>query len=213
MNKTEYLLELCHKPESNIAEIEQYLNESGFNPEETTHLLFRFLEEYAYHFECPRPLPDDLIEPKLIEVFKVFSKYGLQPNLIINELNIMQVIRHIYYGNTAPVLVRMLLEHGLDPNLEVDGETIFEELDFDIVFDVVELENKALFNIEFKVWLVMMGYGGTIQGGRCPVELKNGYEIEMFKRFENFDYEIEFLKKDWIMHIFNKESGEEVAIL
>lgn len=213
MNKTEYLLELCHKSEMNIAEIEQYLNESGLNPEEITRLAIRLADHYSYDPTQEQLLSEERIETKLIEVFKVFFKYGLQPNLIIEDRNIMQEIRYIYYGNTAPVLVRMLLEYGLNPNLEADGETIFEELDFDIVFDVVELENKALFDIEFKVWLVMMGYGGIIKGGRCPVELKNGYEIEMFKRFEDFDYEIEFLKKDWIMHIFNKESGEEVAIL
>lgn len=34
------------------------------------------------------------------------------------------------------------LEHGGNPNLTVGGEDLFENLDFDVVFDVVEQNNK-----------------------------------------------------------------------
>ena len=41
----------------------------------------------------------------------------------------------------------------------------------------------------------------------------NGYTKEVFKEYDGLDYEIEFLQSDWIMHIRNKYTGEEVAFL
>ncbi|MBR6513575.1 MAG: hypothetical protein IKT46_01950 [Clostridia bacterium] len=109
--------------------------------------------------------------------------------------------------------MRKLLECGGDPNINIDGEHWFSYVDFKIVFDVVELNNKRLFDIEFKVWLVMMGYGGYIKDHECPVKMNTGYTPEIFKRFEDFDYRIEHIPNDWIMHIYRKSNGEEVATL
>lgn len=213
MNKTNYILELCNRPEMNIDEIDCFLKECRLSPEEITVMAHRVGEHFSYDLSPHDLLTEEDIETKLTEIFDVFLKHGLLPNLIVENRAVLQEIRYIYYGNAVPVIARMLMEHGGDPNLRVDGETIFEELDFDIIFDVTELENKKLFDAEFKLWLVMIGYGGKIKNGISPVELKNGYRAEMFKQFERFDYRIEFLGKDWIMYIFNKENGEVAAVL
>ncbi len=216
------LFELCKQPDTDLAEIENFIISSNATPEEITYTAirftnFKFTEQLNYTIEGDSPYKE-IVETNFIRLFEVFIKYGLLPNLIyttdnINYHNIMQEIRYINNGDTAPIIMRKLMECGGDPNLDIDGCSLFSELDFDIIFDVVELDNKPIFDIEFKIWLVMMGYGGYIKEHKRPVKMKEGHSPEIFKNFEDFDYKIEFKSKDWIMHIFNKYSGIEVASL
>lgn len=118
----------------------------------------------------------------------------------------------VYYINVG--MAELLIKNGADVNLIVDGESVFEVLDFDVIFDVVELQDdRKMFDCEFKIWILMIGYGGKCRNCKCPLNLKDGFDIEGFKKFEDFDYNIEFLKGDWIMHIINIKTGEEVASL
>ena len=63
------------------------------------------------------------------------------------------------------------------------------------------------------MWLVGIGYGGKIKNGILPVVMKNGYEPQIFKEHELFDYEIEYLKRNWILHILKADSREEMAYI
>lgn len=222
-NTIKTLFELCNKPNIDLVEIEKYIVRSKATPEEITHSAIQladknYFEIHGYYTEETKPAPEDLVTTNWSELFDLFIKYGLLPNLIyttdgINYYNVMQELRFIDNGDIAPIIMRKLMECGGNPNLDIKGERLFSDIDFSIVFDVVELDNKRLFDIEFKLWLVMMGYGGYIKDHECPVKMKKGYTQEIFKDFENFDYTIEWAPKDWIMHIFRKDNGEEVAIL
>ena len=67
--------------------------------------------------------------------------------------------------------------------------------------------------MQFHFWLVLMGFGGRIKGDRCPVRMCNGHTQTIFRDFEKFDYRIDFTKKDWVMQILHKETGEVIAVL
>lgn len=223
-NTISTLFEMCNKPNIDFDSVEQYIISNKATPEEITHTSIRLAEEnileiHGFDYtEKTKPSSEDLITTNWGNLFDLFIKYGLLPNLTfttdgINYYNIMTEIRHIDNGDIAPIIMRKLMECGGKPNLEINGEEFFPELDFNIVFDVVEQENKRLFDIEFKIWLVLMGYGGYIKDHECPVKMKEGYTQEIFKNFEDFDYKIEWVPKDWIMHIFRKDTGEDVATL
>lgn len=162
------LFELCDRPNADLAEVEKFIINNNATPEEVTHAAIRLADENALEIhqfnyaEERKPFPDKLVTTNWDTLFEIFIKYGLLPNLIyttdgINYHNIMQEIRHVDNGDVAPIIMRRLMECGGNPNLEIDGEQLFPELDFDIVFDAVELDNKRLFDIEFKIWLVMIG--------------------------------------------------------
>lgn len=222
-NTIDSLFELCDRLDADLGRIESFIVDNHASPEEITVAAIRLAHTHTHEIslsnypDTPLPSPAERITTGWVELFELFLKYGLLPNLIIqedhDELNIMNEIRHIQNEDVAPTIMRMLMEHGGDPNLFIDGGSIFEDLDYFVVFDVVELDNKLIFDVEFKVWLVLMGYGGYIKDHECPVQMKNGYSIEIFKNFEEFDYRIEFIPKDWFMHIYRKDNGEEVAIL
>ncbi len=95
-----------------------------------------------------------------------------------------------------------------------EPETLFESVTFDISEDHYTKEDVKF----VQCWLVLMGYGGCLKNGKIPVMMKNGYKIEIFRNFENFDYQIEPLPietpkwNDWKMHIFDTTTGCEVAV-
>lgn len=125
----------------------------------------------------------------------------------------MYELRYLDYKYIAAETLKLLLENGGNVNIDDGEEPLFQKLDFDIVFDVAGLDNKELFDKEFKFWILMIGYGATIKDNKCPINVVDGYSIEEFKNFRNFTYEIEFLEKDWVMHIVDIRTNKGVATL
>jgi len=124
--------------------------------------------------------------------------------------------------------MRLLLEHGADPNLHFESDTLFETLDSNIVIDVtygfvgdIDDDNDhvytwSIYDVKFHLWLVLMGYGAKLNTGNPPVTMKNDHSLAIFRQHERFDFRIEYTKEardGWIMHIFERNTGEEVATL
>ena len=59
--------------------------------------------------------------------------------------------------------------------------------------------------------LVLVGFGGLIVDGKSPVKMCDGYQVEIFRDFEKFDYRITYNTKEFDMEIFEKETGTIVA--
>ncbi len=218
------LVELCSIHALDYVEIEDYITSHEFTPEEITYTAiclcdsaFLEIKEFVYMKER-FPNEDELITTGWVALFDIFIRHGLNATLVfcedgVNHENIIQDLRDIDNGDIAPTILRNILTVGGDPNVRIDGCSFFEELEADVIFDVVEQDDKRLFDIQFKYWLVMMGFGGYMKNHQCPVKMIDGYGQEIFKEFEKFHYRIEFTEKDWIMHILDKETGMEVAML
>lgn len=218
------LFELCNKTDVDLKAVENFIISSNATGEEITRTAIKLADENSLeiinfeHFEERSPAPDELVSSNFIELFDLFICHGLLPNYIYSDeraagYNIMEQIQFIDNGNIAPIVLRKLLEAGGNPNLVVENDTVFRNADFDVVFDAVNTDNTHMYDIEVKVWLVLMGYGGILADGRCPVEMKEGYSVEIFREFEKFHYKIEFENKDWTMYIFDKSTKEVVATL
>ncbi len=219
MNKTEYLLSMLMELPPKLADVENELKSNEYSIEEVTSSAYRFVENCfceCRDFEDEhkrKPDEEELHSSYIYEICELLLQYGLNPNLVLGKRNIMYELKYIDCGYIGAKTLRLLLENGGNPCLELDGEPLFDMIDFDVVFDVVELDNEALFDNEFKMWLLMIGYGATIKDNRCPVEVISGYSTDEFKEFENFKYEIEIFEEDWIMHIIDVRTNTEVAKL
>lgn len=218
------LFELCNKTDVNLKEVENFIISSNATSEEITRTAIKLADENSLeiinfeHFEERSPTPDELVSSNFIELFDLFIRYGLLPNYIYSDeratgYNIMEQIQFIDNGDIAPIILRKLMEIGGNPNLVVENKTVFHNADFDVVFDAVNTDNTHMYETEVKVWLVLMGYGGVLDDGRCPVEMKEGYSVEIFREFEKFNFKIEFGDKDWTMYIYDKSTKEVVATL
>ena len=142
---------------------------------------------------------------------------GLDPNVYVGEFddNAMWTLEYADAPNVGASAMRLLLEHGFDPNyiLPSERESIFESAHFAVSYDSYTHE----YFHRVQCWWVLMAYGGRCRDGTLPLTMLNGTSVEILRYFENYDYTIESLPQEpgyygcWIMHIFNTTSNEEVA--
>ena len=104
----------------------------------------------------------------ICEVMSFLLEFGLDPNGIFKsesgKSNVMWALFCVdneYLGVDA---LALLLEHGGDPNLKIDGDSIFIDTAFDICFGAVELETRWVYDIWVHRWMVLVAYGGRYEG-------------------------------------------------
>lgn len=218
------LIDLCVVKHPDLKKVDAHIRDNQMSAEEVTYAAIRVSEkgeyeivDHIYRFDC-WPEQEDLLTNEWVGLFDVFIDHGLDANMVFpaggpDNDNIMWSLHTIQNGDIGPTILRNLLQKNGDPNTVVLGTNFFQDMDWDLLWDVREGTEKWLFDIHFHFWLVLMGFGGYINDHQCPVKLKDGYSVEMFREFERFDYRITHEGGDWTMHIFIKDTGEEVATL
>lgn len=152
----------------------------------------------------------------LLNALQTLLDFGLNPNTIVDDENVMWNLQWVDAPNIGAAALRLMLENGGNPNhrIPAEHETLFEDIAFEVSYDMYTHE----YFHTVQCWLVLMAYGGCWDDGNIPLTMHEGCKVEMFKDFELFDYTIEPLPQDpkkygcWIMHIFNKQTNQEVAL-
>lgn len=173
-------------------------------------------DEYSQALDpsCPSVSVDRMHTLYVIPSLAILLEHGLDPNLVVDGENAMWVAQWINAPDIGAGALRLLLESGGDPNLVLDGESLFEC----VTYKVSEDDHDRDYFCLLQFWLVLMGFGGCWKNGNIPVRMLNGNDIRIFRNFELFDFRIERPASEngkrsrWIMHIINRETGEEVAI-
>lgn len=153
------------------------------------------------------------------DVIKMLLPYGLDPNAIIEDdgqhYNLMDMLHFVDNEYVAADTMALLLEHGGDPDLEVDGEQIFRRLDFDIWFGAVEQEIRWRYDGWVHLWMVLMAYSKKAR--ELPIQVYREYDSrEMFdlnklKNHRNYFYGIAFENGDPWISIYDNETYWLVA--
>ena len=218
------LYELCARTDICLKEIEEYIDEHALSPERITYIATMLVERFAFEeqdfmFQYERkPMPHKLVSTNFVELFNLFISKGLDPNLVISDregswYNIMDALFSVRNGEISLPILKKLLEIGGDPNLMLDDETLFDRVDFDIVFGAVEQEDREFYATWVMFWLMLLGYGGRLSNGHNPITMKDGYAYDVFKDYERFTFDFEVVNKEWFIHVYLKDSGEEVGFL
>ena len=143
-------------------------------------------------------------------------EHGLNPNTILDAGtteadNIMMNLKFLYGADVGASVMRLLLEQGGDPNLNVEGWTPLSWIDADLGMKPI-IKNVELSRNFVQCMMVIQAYGGKFSDGKEPFAMHKGYSSAMLKEFERFDY---FFCKEQndkcLLHIFNKATGEIVA--
>ena len=222
----ERLFQMCSQKPLPLDSVRELLIKEQYPAEQLTQVMIRHLKENCWwetqDFESTnerKPQKHEVFSVCLYELTKLFLEYGLDPNLCYEKETVLSLMLYIDYQYAAADIARLLLENGADPNAITDDqfeETAFDQIDWDVVFGALEQDDRRVYDAWVHAWLVMVGFGAKTNVGDVPVKLKDGYSIEMFREHERFDFTIEMTKASrdgWIMHIFEKETGREVAEL
>lgn len=218
------LVELCKEQPFDTEKIQAYITQHNMHGEAVTRAALKLCDygnfsvrEHLWANE-EWPKPEELVTYNWEMLFNTLLDNGLDANLVIcddgrNYENILQSIQYFDDGDlNARIARNILLRHGT-PNLVVDGGPLFREIDANLMNDIGWglYPEKWMLDNAFRFWLVLVGCGGVIIDGKSPVKMCEGYNSEIFRDFEKFDYRIFHKKDDFDMEIFEKDSGIIVA--
>ncbi len=145
-----------------------------------------FSEQYNYRDDLKELVEDNTITGNIYKIMQYLFSKGYDPNVLADSDTscAMNTIRYIDYPEgLAPRLMRLFMENGGDPNLVVEQETIFEEIDFAAGFDEYMSRSTVY------CWLVLMAYGGRLGKEKyLPLTMREGLDVSIFKRFEDYSY-------------------------
>lgn len=160
----------------------------------------------------------------IYDVVDLLLQYGLDPNAVYEvdgyTYNIMQLILYIDNEYVAADTMRLLLDHGGNPNLQTDTETVFERIVFEIWFGAVEQEARWRYDSWIHIWMVLLAYGGEIPEKKPIVETYREYEnyrtdnkfdLKKLRNHRNYYYGILRSEKDITISIFDKKTLWEVV--
>jgi len=161
----------------------------------------------------------------ICDVIKFLLEYGLNPNAVLTtewgHYNIMDEVKFIDNEYLGADVLAMLLEHGGDPNLTIDGETLLDDMVFDIWFGSVEQEIRWRYDAWVHFWMVIVGYGGTCSEITDWPKLFKGYDengcygkmfdISQLKNHREFYFGLSFECGARTLHIYDKRTFWKVA--
>jgi len=223
MNIIDEIKRIFREEPFNLQRVRELLSEHNFSKEELAVLAIDFTDncfcEYlqAIDPECKFVTMENLCSNHIVEAVELLLEFGLDPNTIIDDDNVMWNAMWIDTPNVGAAVLRLLLENGGDPNhlIPSEGETLFEYIAFKVSYD--EYTHDHLYTVQ--CWLVLMAYGACWRGnGEIPITMIGDNLVDIFKNYELYDYEIEPLPQEpgkygcWRMHIYNIETKEEVAV-
>lgn len=228
--KSQRLLDTLMAIPPDFSAAEKLLQQECFSSDEVTKVAMRYADECFLDIADKfRTDPDDRISftgfmppagviPGLhstyvYDVAKLLLDYGLDPNAIIDEDNIMEMLLYVDNEYVAADTIALLLEHGGNPNLIVDGESIFQQIDFGIWFDAVELYIRWRYDAWVHIWMVLLAYGCEDSGINVFREYNSDtlFDLKKLRGHRNYYYGLSYENGDRVIHIYDKKTFWEVA--
>ncbi|MBP3483483.1 MAG: hypothetical protein J6K00_00080 [Oscillospiraceae bacterium] len=157
----------------------------------------------------------DLHSTYIYDVMKLLLQFGLEPNGIYEECNIMDSLKYVDNEFLAADTLALLLEHGGDPSLFVDVEPFFQALDFDVFFDAIEQYDRQRYASLVHCWMVAIGYGARCGAGKMQsfkeYESPEFFDFQKLRSHRNYYFGLSHVDKDFALSIYDKDTLWEVA--
>lgn len=211
-------------PDLNGARI--LLTERTFSPEAVTKIAIDYAWACMWEVSdlkeekgalIPEGIIPGLHSTHLVQVFALLLRYGMDPNGAVEDsclLHDLQYVDNEYLGADA---LALLLENGADPNKPFSGSTVFEEVDFDVLFGSVEQRHRSRFESTARCWMVLLGYGGMYRKPDVPYWLYREFEsdetfdLKKLRDHRNYYVGLSIENGERMIHIYDRRTFWEVA--
>ena len=225
-NAINELYQLCICCPFNKASIEECIHRNNMDSNAITRTAVKVADYGSFSFSDflysthREPQEGELRTSGWEELFTLLLDYGLNPDQVTYDLSsegdsVLSLLNCFDDGDLGARIARILLRRRGDPNTVVEYEPLFVTIDDDFSFDIGynTYHEKWRQDIAFRFWLVLMGFGGVLRNGKCPVTMHNNQSPTIFRNFEKYDYCVKYMKTDYELYIFEKETGIVVATL
>lgn len=199
---------------------QELLNQEEYSIENVsivgTDFVWECVEEcWAYFWEHDAIRSEEAVpglhSSHVCDVLAFLLRHGLNPNAIFGEENIMDTLKYLDNGYMAADALALLFAHGGDPNLICGGYSIFAEIDFDVLFDAEEQQDRQRYSSLVHCWMVYLAFGATNHDGSPPVSVFHGFDIRKLKDHRQFYFGITKGETWPDIHVFDKKDLWEVV--
>ncbi len=238
MNTMETTLNTLLQIPPDYKSAEEYIKTGLLSTQEISELAWKYIQECLFeedddHELLAYPVDEGTVywkEPQinlnwhsayLPDVMNLLLKYGLDPNYSLAGKNTLAAeITYIINEYVAADTLKLLFENGGNPMLCFDGETLYDEIAFDVWFAAMEMDDRRRYDSIVHCWFVLLAFGGHPYTGVGPVDI---YPNSSSAGFVDFDLQLLKNHRDYFfgithddgrtIHIFDKHTFWEVARL
>ena len=219
------LFDLLTKIPPDLSSAELYMQTENLNCDEVTRAAIEYADEcfrdagdYAYERRIPHPtdIIPNLNSTYILDVLSLLLRYGLDPNAIHEDTNIMYSLIYIDNEFLAADALAMLLDHGGKPDLMLPGETLFSTTDFDVFNYATDryIDNQAYASL-VHYWMVLIGYGARYENNKMQIfkELMSSkvFDLQKLRNHRNYYFGLTHMENKIAISIYDKETFWEVA--
>ena len=209
--KSEQLLKSIIKFHNDLPALENELIEKKYLSDEISRAAYDFAEECWS--DCLDYFDDHYDEICFNE-----------PKAVCDGETLISAVSDVYNEYLAADTLALLFEHGADPQLTTDFETLTDELILDIFFDAVELENRAIYASKLHCFFFFLGFTGNTNRGKKVVDVFikqrcdcgiGDFKIADLRAHRNYTFGLSYdaLSDEFTLHMFDRRTYLEVARL
>ena len=230
-DNAQILFDLLFTKEFDAEALQAHLKTGQFKAEDVNLAAYRYVDEcsFAALNACENHLFDHLafgetlpgIESShLIEAITILLEYGLDPNKILiyndgGQTNIMEEMLFVRNGYLAADAAAVMLEHGGNPSLLIENESLIRNLNQEMFFQLCGNEEFRYFSdTVMHYWMVFIGYGAKLEDGGESVDPVDHFDISKFKNHRQYYYGMIHSDRsnDGVeICFFDKDTNREVA--
>lgn len=199
--KAKRLYDLLFTKDFSLELLKNELESGVYAPEDVNTAGFQYVDDCCCDLvdeNWKTPLrPHGIVLPgycssHMLEALKCLLKYGLDPNAVYGEesdqSNIMSELRYVENGYLAADSLALLLNHGGNPSIILNGASLIRDINFDLLFDLNNQENRIRYDNLVHYWMVLVGYGAKLEDGRESIDMCSGHDVAELKNHRDFYY-------------------------
>lgn len=220
------LLDYLQEIPPNYVSAEQLILEEKLSQEAVSRIAYTYVDECFCDAWPDENYPEDLFKNGIImnrystnlyQVMEFLLRFGLDPNVCCDDMHLLYALRFVDNEYVAADTMVLLLDHGADIASHVRGESVFQEIDFDVFYDTGGQLIRHRFDTVAHCWMVLLGYGGWKQLPEDCVtvfrELGSHqlFDWEKLRNHRNYYVGVSEENGEEIIHIYDKRTFWEVA--
>ena len=157
----------------------------------------------------------------LYDVIKFLLPHGVDANAVFSsahgQYNLMDSLFFVDNEYVAADTLLLLLENGGNPNLIVDGESIYDRAEFEVWFGSIEQTTRWAYDAWMHLWFVLLAFREKIDGKDLEIQLFREYgknerfNLKKLRDHRNFYYGLSHEGDKRIVHIYDRKTFWEVA--